>query len=242
MRTVALIPARAGSERIKDKNIRILAGHPLLAHSIQQARLSGVFDDVILCTDSANYADIARRYGARSDHLRPSDISQSSSPDIAWVTWAIERYSLLKSDRIVILRPTSPFRQITSILECLDMFQGGGFHSVRAVSPVSEHPGKMWTFGTFRHISPLLPFHLGGTPFHSNQTKVLPEVFVQNASLEVTVVDVILNYNSIAGEVVGGFRSPWQDSVDVNTEMDFLFAEFLVRDGHVLSVFSDHAA
>jgi len=82
---VALIPARAGSTRIKNKNINRLAGHPLLAYTIEAAKQSGVFSAVIVSTDSPVYANIARYYGAEVPFLRPSELAGSLSPDIEWV-------------------------------------------------------------------------------------------------------------------------------------------------------------
>ena len=92
---VALIPARSGSKRIKDKNIRCLNGHPLLAYSISSAIDSGVFDKVVCVTDSQKYADIAMYYGAEVPKLRPDNISRDVSPDIEWVLWILKLYKEL---------------------------------------------------------------------------------------------------------------------------------------------------
>ena len=82
---VGLIPARAGSVRVRDKNVRPLNGHPVLAYSIASALDSGVFDDVIVSTDSELYADIARHYGASVPFLRPDAYAGARSPDIEWM-------------------------------------------------------------------------------------------------------------------------------------------------------------
>ena len=88
---VALIPARSGSERVKDKNIRPLAGHPLLAYAIATARRSGTFDRVVVSTDSETIADVARWYGADVPSLRPAEYATSTSPDIEWIKFTLER-------------------------------------------------------------------------------------------------------------------------------------------------------
>ena len=92
---VALVPARSGSRRVKDKNIRDLGGHPVIAYSICAARQSGVFDAVVVCTDSERYAEIARHYGAEVPFLRPAEIWGATSPDIEFVEMALDR---LKGD------------------------------------------------------------------------------------------------------------------------------------------------
>src|SRR5210317_2466380 len=87
---VALIPARSGSKRVPDKNIRTLAGHPLIAYSIAAALQSRIFTAVIVSTDSERYADIARHYGAEVPFLRPDEIAGDTSPDIEWVTYTLD--------------------------------------------------------------------------------------------------------------------------------------------------------
>src|SRR5947209_7627611 len=88
---IALIPARAGSERVKDKNIRPLAGHPLLAYAITSARQAGLFDRVVCSTDSGKIAEVAQRYGADVPFLRPSELATTTSPDIDWLKYTLEQ-------------------------------------------------------------------------------------------------------------------------------------------------------
>jgi CMP-N,N'-diacetyllegionaminic acid synthase len=106
---VALIPARSGSERVRDKNTRPLAGHPLLAYAITSARQAGIFDRIVCSTDSSKIAAVAQRYGADTPFLRPAKFATSTSPDIEWITHALaaleEHYDLF-----AIVRATNPFR------------------------------------------------------------------------------------------------------------------------------------
>ena len=88
---VALIPARSGSKRVPDKNIKPLAGHPVIAYTISAALQSGIFSDVLVSTDSLQYADIARYYGAEVPFLRPGELSGDQSPDIEWVEYTLNR-------------------------------------------------------------------------------------------------------------------------------------------------------
>jgi hypothetical protein len=85
MKTVALIPARSGSKRVKAKNIRVLNGHPLLAYTLNAAQSSGVFDAVVVSTDSEVVAEVARHYGGEVPFLRPAAFAGDLSPDIEWV-------------------------------------------------------------------------------------------------------------------------------------------------------------
>src|SRR5215211_1324488 len=86
---IALIPARAGSKRVANKNVRELAAHPLLAYSIAAAFDSGVFGQVLVSTDSPEIAELARRYGASVPFLRPAELAGDKSPDIEWVQFTL---------------------------------------------------------------------------------------------------------------------------------------------------------
>ncbi len=86
---IALIGARGGSERVPGKNIRRLAGHPLLAYAIATAQSSGLFERVLVSTDSEQIAEVARWYGADVPFLRPPAFATSTSPDIEWIAWTL---------------------------------------------------------------------------------------------------------------------------------------------------------
>src|SRR4029453_2502412 len=88
---VALIPARSGSKRLPDKNIRILAGHPLIAYTIAAARQSGIFSEIVVSTDSRGYAEFAEKYGAQVLFLPPAELSGDLSPDIEWIEFTLEQ-------------------------------------------------------------------------------------------------------------------------------------------------------
>ena len=184
---IALIPARSGSKRVADKNIRPLAGHPLIAYTIAAARQSGVFRDVVVSTDSERYAAIARHYGAETPFLRPEEISGDTSPDIEWVDYTLRRLARegRRYECFSILRPTSPFRLPETIRRAWSEFRAeSGVDSLRAVEKCSQHPGKMWIVRG-RRMMPLLPFGPEDRPWHSSQYPSLPVVYVQNASLEI---------------------------------------------------------
>src|SRR5688572_13134281 len=109
---VAFIPARLGSKRVPGKNIRALAGHPMLAYAIAPALESGVFSSVIVSTDSEEIAAVARHYGAEVPFLRPAAMASDTSPDIEWLEYTIGELSAKGRnwDCFSLLRPTSPFQ------------------------------------------------------------------------------------------------------------------------------------
>jgi N-acylneuraminate cytidylyltransferase len=232
MKRIALIPARSGSTRLPDKNVAELAGQPLLAYSVSAALESGCFDAVQVITDSVRYAEIARSYGGIVTELRPESTAQSNSPDIGWVRWFFESHFVdAPIDYFSILRPTSPFRQADTIRRAMDILQNNPrADSIRAVEKTSLHPGKMWRMnGPF--LTPLLPFEQDGTPWHSSQMAALPEVYVQNASLEIARYSCFAETGSIAGHFIVPFLTTEAEGFDINYPLDFDIARMKVDRG-----------
>jgi N-acylneuraminate cytidylyltransferase len=230
---IALIPARSGSKRVPDKNINPLAGHPLMAYTISAAMQSGIFSRVMVSTDSEKYADIARYYGAEVPFLRPPEFAGDTSPDIEWVAYTLTR---LQDEGVIfdcfsILRPTSPFRLPDTIVRAWNAFLAEeGVDSLRAVEKCREHPGKMWVVRG-RRMTPLLPLGPAHQPWHSSQYPSLPEVYVQNASLEIAWSRVVFEEKTIAGNVVMPFFTQGYEGVDVNRPYDWKLAEELIKSG-----------
>jgi CMP-N-acetylneuraminic acid synthetase len=230
---VALIPARAGSKRVPDKNIRPLADHPVIAYTIAAALQSEIFSTVIVSTDSERYADIARYYGAEVPFLRPPELGGDVSPDIEWLEYTLKRLQEngRKYDCFSILRPTSPFRLPETIQRAWQAFLAeDGVDSLRAVEKCRQHPGKMWVVRR-RRMMPLLPLSPPEQPWHSSQYQSLPEVYVQNASLEIAWTRVVLEERSIAGNILMPFLTKEYEGFDVNTAYDWYLAEHLVSKG-----------
>jgi CMP-N,N'-diacetyllegionaminic acid synthase len=230
---VALIPARSGSKRVPDKNIKLLAGHPLIAYSISAALQSGVFATVIVSTDSERYAEVARTYGAEVPFMRPAEYSGDTSPDIEWVDYTLKRLANegRRYDCFSILRPTSPFRLPETIQRAWSEFcTETGVDSLRAVEKCSQHPGKMWVVRG-RRMLPLLPIGPADQPWHSSQYPSLPEVYVQNASLEIAWSRVVFEERTIAGNVLMPFLTLDAEGFDVNKPYDWSLAEHLVHSG-----------
>lgn len=238
MKNLCLIPARSGSKRVKDKNIRILAGKPLIYYTIQAALKADIFTKIIVCTDSSKYAKIVKSFGVECNKLRPKKISGELSPDIEWVKWIFDHYDRTlkkKFDNFCILRPTSPFRSSKYIKKVYRKFIKNyeSSDSIRGVSLSSIHPGKMWVINE-TYMNSLLPFSINETPWHSSQTANLPKVYFQNASIEISKVKNIRN-NSISGDRILPFEDNGIDTFDINTEKDLEYAEYIFKKDKYLS-------
>jgi CMP-N,N'-diacetyllegionaminic acid synthase len=232
-KAVAFVPARSGSKRVPNKNIRRLAGHPMLAYTVRAAIDSGMFDAVICATDSQLYADVARYYGAEVPFLRTPEISGDKSPDIEWVVWMLEQLKAQGREYEIfsILRPTSPFRLPSTIQRAWQSFnEDPRADSLRAIEKCKQHPGKMWVLRGKRML-PVMPFTLNETPWHSSQYATLPEIYVQDASLEIAWSRIALEQNSIAGESIIPFISEGLEGFDINEPEDWLLAENYLAQG-----------
>jgi len=230
---VAFIPARHGSKRVPGKNVRTLAGHPMLAYAIAAALDSGVFESVIVSTDSDETAAVARHYGAEVPFLRPVALAGDTSPDIEWLEHLLAglRAQGRTWEAFSLLRPTSPFRTAETIRRAWAAFIAqAGVDSLRAVEKCTQHPGKMWVIRGAR-MFPLLPFGPPEQPWHSTPYQALPVVYVQNASLEIAWTRVVVERRTIAGDVVVPFISEGHEGFDINDPHDWTLAEQLIAEG-----------
>lgn len=230
---VAFIPARGGSKRLPRKNLHVLGGHPLLAYSIAAAKDAGLFEAVYVSTDDAEIAAVARTYGA-SVIDRPAAFALDTSPDIEWLTHAIDAIGRPSMLRWAILRPTSPFRTADTIRRAWQEFRRNDCaDGLRAVEPVTQHPGKMWTLdGVGMPIKPLLDKkHGDGTPWHSSPTQSLPTYYVQNASLEMGWGANVWTFRTLHGKKVAPFFTQGHEGFDINHARDLREAAYLLASG-----------
>ena len=229
---VALIGARSGSERVPGKNVRRLAGHPLLAYAIETARRSGVVDRIVVSTDSEAIAKVARWYGADVPFLRPDEYATSTSPDIEWIAWTLPQLEV-RYDLFAIVRATNPFRGPDVIRRGLEqLLATPEADSIRAVEPVKQHPGKMWELTIDgRTMTPLLDQSHLDVAWHAGQYQALPAVYVQNSALEIAWTRVVEATGTREGRVLAPFLTEGYEGLNIDDEDDFARAEELVASG-----------
>jgi CMP-N,N'-diacetyllegionaminic acid synthase len=227
---IALIPARSGSERVPGKNIRSLAGHPLLAYAIAAARQAGIFERVVCSTDSTEIADVARRYGAEVPFLRPAEYATATSPDIEWISYTLDRLED-HYDLFAIVRATNPFRGPDAFSRGLEqLLATAEADSIRAVERVKQHPGKMWIVEG-RTMRPLLDQSQLPVAWHAGQYQALPEIYVQNSALEIAWTRVVFATGTREGRTVAPFFTRGYEGFNVDDEEDWERARSLVKSG-----------
>jgi CMP-N,N'-diacetyllegionaminic acid synthase len=224
---IALIPARKGSLRVKNKNIRNLGGHPMISYSIQSAINSKMFQSIIVASDSELICEIGNYYGATKSIKRNESDSSSTSLDIEWLK-NLDNAGELNAEFFAILRPTSPLRSENLIKRCVDAFIDSKVDSLRTISKVTEHPGKMWKLGKNGVIHPYLKQNKFSHATHAMQYQSLEELFVQTSVLEIAKTSNIKSTESREGDIVMGYVTEGLESHSIDSEGDFEYLKYLI--------------
>lgn len=148
-KTLGIITARGGSKGIPRKNIKLLGGKPLIAHTIETALESGIFDRVILSTDDAEIAEIGKQYGAEVPFMRPEELAQDKTPTLPVLIHALEWLKTnegYEPEAVAILQPTSPLRRPEHLKEAHELFVRSGADSVVSMKEVPGHYNLHWQF------------------------------------------------------------------------------------------------
>lgn len=140
MKILGIIPARGGSKGIPNKNLRELAGKPLLAYAAEAANSAGVFDRLVLSTDSQAISDLGRSLGLDVPFMRPADLAADDSPMLAVLQHAVTQLEERgwKADIIVLLQATSPLRRAERIVEAVNLLKNGNYDSVVSVVEIPD--------------------------------------------------------------------------------------------------------
>ena len=233
-RAVAFVPARSGSERVPHKNVRPLAGHPLLAYAIETALQSGAFEHVVVSTDSEEIAEVARWYGADVPFLRPPEYASSTSPDVEWLAYTLEHLDE-RYDLFALVRATNPFRGPDTVRRGFEqLLATPEADSLRAVELVKQHPGKMWRLAEDgRTMQPILDQSHLEVAWHAGQYQALPQVYVQNSALEIAWTRVVTETGTREGRVLAPFLTQGLEGFNVDDEEDWARAERLLEAGEV---------
>lgn len=232
---LALIPARGGSKSIPRKNIRPLAGHPLIAYSIAAGLSARSVTRLIVSTDDAEIAAISRRYGAETPFLRPAEFSQDQTPDLPVfqhaLGWLAENEGY-HPEIVVQLRPTSPLRRVWHIDQAVaDLLQRPDADAIRTVCIPFQNPYKMWRIGADGLMRPLLETEFPEA--YNMPRQVLPEVYWQTGYVDVAWSRTILEKNSMTGDRILPLIIDPAEWIDIDSPDDWRRAERLLESGEI---------
>jgi len=224
MRILGLIPARGGSKRLPGKNTRLLGGKPLIQWTIEGARKSGAFAEILVSTDSPEIADIARSAGASVPWLRPAELASDSAKSIDAIRHAIGALedSGKSFDAIMLLQATSPFRSTESIVGAVSEFKRtGGFRTVVSVSPCRENPAWMNWLTPDGYLESILPNPEIGRP-----SQELRKAYIFNGVIYVASTSHIkAGGDFVNGETLAYVVEDPLESLDIDDSLDWAAAE-----------------
>lgn len=227
---LAIVPARGGSRSIPGKNMRLLAGHPLLAYSIAAGLQSERATRVIVSTDDEEIAEVARRYGAEIPFLRPPELALDDTPDLPVFQHALKWLSDqdgYRPDIVIQLRPTSPFRPPNCVDRAIAILEDNPeADSVRGVALSGQNPYKMWRIGEEGRLSPLLTEGLKEA--FNMPRQALPATYWQTGHMDAIRTETITEKASMSGDTILPLLLDSAYSVDIDTEWQWEQAEWLV--------------
>lgn len=229
--TLAVIPARGGSKGIPRKNLQPVAGKPLLVHSIDHARAARCVERVIVSTDDAEIAEVARAAGAEVPFLRPAALAGDTvldHPVFVHVLEQLERTEGYKPRLVLHLRPTAPYRLPAWIDEAVALLRDDPrADSVRSVSQPTQHPYRMFRIDAEGYLDPLYK-HEHPMPYLLRRQD-LPPMWYYNCVIDVTRPRTILEQGSMTGERMRPYKMSADNVVDVDGLRDLQLARLIME-------------
>lgn len=226
MQILALIPARGGSKGIPGKNLRLLAGKPLVAHAIEQAEQSTVVSRIIVSTDDIGIAEAAKKAGAEVPFMRPRELAEDNTPTLPVVRHALQwlmQHEKYRPDVVVLLQPTSPLRRAEHIDQGVRLLLETKADSVVSLCEAEHSPYWMKVLDEKGKVKPFIE-----SEDEYPRRQDLPIVYRLNGAIYATWCNIIAEKNKMLGDDIRALVMTREDSVDIDDEIDFLLAELLL--------------
>lgn len=221
---LGIIPARGGSKGVPRKNIKLLAGKPLIAWTIEEAKKSKYLDRLILSSEDPEIIATAKTWGCEAPFVRPARLAQDDTPGMEPVIHAVNQIGG-HYDYIVLLQPTSPLRTAEDIDCCIRCCLEEEAPACISVTLTDKHPYWMHTIDERRRLRPLFP------TIQLERRQDLPPVYIENGAVCVAQKDFLINRKSFTAEETVAFIMPPERSWDIDTESDFYYCS-LLKGGH----------
>jgi len=226
-KVLGLIPARAGSKGVPGKNIRKLAGKPLIEHTIKAAKESKIVDYIAVSTDGKQIGYEAERAGAYVPFIRPAELATDNAKGIDVIHYALAWFEKrgLKHDLVMVLQPTSPLRSPIDLREACDLMIRTKAQAVVSVCEVDHHPWWSNTLPKDRNMGGFLRPEIVGA-----NRQELPAFYRLNGAIYLADWDFIKNRDSWYGPLTYAYVMPQERSIDIDTEFDWRLAEMILTE------------
>lgn len=226
MRCIAIIPARSGSKGIKDKNIKELCGKPLMVYTIEAALQCPYIDCVMVSTDSLDYAKIAEQHGAQVPFLRSEELATDWAKSIDVIYEVLNKYEKLGEvfDTVVLLQPTSPLRTVRHLNEAFEMLEKRKADSIVSVCECEHNP----LLSNVLEEDLCLSGFIG--QFNNVRRQELRTYYRLNGAIYISKVAELRENGGFYGEKSFAYVMRTEESVDIDSEIDFKFASVLMEE------------
>lgn len=227
MYILGIIPARGGSKSVPKKNIRLLAGKPLIAYTIETAQKCKMLSRTVVSTDDVEIVEVAKKCGGDVPFVRPKDLSLDDTPMVPVLKHAvsfIEKNENVRVDVVVLLDPTSPLRRIEDIENCIKKLGNDNADSAVTVCEVEHNPYFVMMELDGDKLVPLIKSDKVIT-----RRQDAPKVYRLNAAVYAIKRDVLMDGNKIITKNTEAVIMPVELSAHIDHEMDILFAEFILK-------------
>jgi N-acylneuraminate cytidylyltransferase len=221
MSVLALIPARGGSKGVPRKNVRTIGGKPLIVWTIEAAQQACSVSRIVVSTEDAEIAEIARASGAEVPFMRPDALAQDTTPGMDVVFHALDH--LEHCDDVLLLQPTSPLRSAYDIDAIAALRAKTQAPSAVSVSRAAHPPQWMYRMEKSAELRPVLDEPV---PVRRQDTD---EIYVLNGALYSARLDWLLIHRSFMSKETVGYVMPTERSVDIDTSNDWHWVEFLMK-------------
>jgi N-acylneuraminate cytidylyltransferase len=220
LRVLALIPARGGSKGLPGKNVRPLAGKPLIAWSVAAARASRFIDRIVVSSDDAAIIQAAVEAGAEAPFIRPPELARDDTPSQPVILHALDTIAE-QFDLVVLLQPTSPLRTAADIDACVEKVVTGAPACISVVAP-AKSPWWMYRMDASGHLAPLMDGPA------ATRRQDLPAVVAPNGAVYVARVPWLRANGGFVGPGTVGYQMPADRSVDIDDALDLKLAELIL--------------
>lgn len=221
---LAIIPARGGSKGVPRKNIRDVAGKPLIAWTIEEAKKSKYIDRLILSSEDPEIIEVAKKWGCDVPFVRPAELAEDATPGIAPVLHALN--ALPEYGLVVLLQPTSPLRNVVDIDGCIELCLREDACACVTVTEPDKSPYWMYRLDKTGRMFPLI-----NTPERDSRRQELPKVYALNGAVYVARSEWMREKKTFVTEQTVAYFMPKDRSADIDTELDLICVQAIIAEG-----------
>ena len=227
---IAIVPARSGSKRVKNKNLKLLKDHPLMAYTIEACLKSSLIERVVVSTNCTEIARVARHYGAEVPFMRPEKYAQDGSSDLGFLKHFFDFFKSESVEEVALMRPTSPMRDPEVINDAIRHWNTVGSRrkrptGLRTVTFSNHSPYKLYQMDDNSFCFGFFDDYKGIKNYTNLPGQIFPKTYVPNGYIDIVRKETVMQ-GTVFGDKILGLETP--SITDIDTEEDFYLASLQV--------------